>query len=252
MNWMTQLLTREGPGMPRNAPRKEGLALLAGVVAREWRELVQLNLLYVLFCLPVVTAPAAHVAATRVCLGMIDDRNVYLMRDFWETFRARFGRATAFGFMAGGTALLAGYAAFVFVQAARAHLGFALPLTVSLAVAVFAVIAAMHGAVLLARADMPLARLVRLSLLGALAAPLPALAALGFTGALWLAHIAFYPASVFMPAVLNFSFGTLAMTFGVHKAAARLLTPGTGAQPAGADAGSTAQPRVQQREGKLQ
>jgi hypothetical protein len=84
-------------------------------------------------------------------------------------------------------------------------------------------IAAAHGWALLAMDERPLGAIVRLALLGALARPLPALAGLGIVALLWLAHVAFYPASIFMPAVLNFSFGTLAATFGVHKAAARLL-----------------------------
>jgi len=36
MNWLAAHITREGPGVPRNAPRKTGLALLADVVRREW------------------------------------------------------------------------------------------------------------------------------------------------------------------------------------------------------------------------
>ena len=82
-------------------------------------------------------------------------------------------------------------------------------------------------------------QLLRLALLGALAKPLPALAALGFVALLWVLHIVFYPVSIFMPAVINFSFGTLAVTFGVHEATARLLAP-TGASDA-AYAGGSAQ-----------
>ena len=71
--------------------------------------------------------------------------------------------------------------------------------------------------------DQPLGPTIRLARLGALARPLPALAAFGVVAVLWLLHVAFYPASIFMPALFNFSFGTLAVTFGVHKAAASLL-----------------------------
>jgi uncharacterized membrane protein YesL len=223
MSWITQYLTREGPGVPRHAAPKEGLALLGAVVVREWWTLIELNLLYVLFCLPLVTIPAAQVAATRVVALMLADRNVYLLRDFWETFRARFRRATAFGLLAFAVLGIAVYAAVVFLQAARTELLFALPLAVSGATAVFVAIAAAYGFALLAMGELPLGAVIRLSLLGALARPLPPLAAFGVVALLWLLHVAFYPASIFMPAVVNFSFGTLAVTFGVHKAAARLL-----------------------------
>jgi hypothetical protein len=135
---------------------------------------------------------------------------------------------------------LAAYAGFIFLQAARENLFFALPLTVSIASAVVALIATSYAFTLLAMRDQPLATLLRGALLGALARPLPALAALLFVAALWLLHILFYPVSLFMPAVINFSFGTLAVTFGVHKAAARLLVLDKSPQAGAAYAGGSA------------
>jgi uncharacterized membrane protein YesL len=223
MNWLTQYLTREGPGVPRHAPPKRGLALLADVVAREWWTLIELNLLYALCCLPLVTIPAAQVAMTRVCVLMLEDRPVYLLRDFRQTFVARFWRTTAFGTIALVAVGLAGFAAVFFAQAARNEILLALPLSASAATAIFAMLTAAHGFALIAMGDRPLGATIRLALLGALARPLPALGAFGVVAVLWLLHVALYPASIFMPALFNFSFGTLAVTFGVHKAAASLL-----------------------------
>ena len=240
MNWLSQFWTREGPGIPKDAPPKQGLALLADVVARNWWELIQLNLLVVIFSLPLVTIPAALAAATRICVLMLEDCNVYLGRDFLGAFRQMFWKATAVGVMGIGLAGLAAYAAYIFLQAAKANLLLALPLTVSASTAVFAVIVASYAFILLALRDQPLALLLKHALLGALARPIPALAALGFVGLLWVLHILFYPASLFMPAVINFSFGTLAVTFGVHRAAARLLALDTGAGKSAAYAASSA------------
>jgi uncharacterized membrane protein YesL len=244
MSWLSAHITREGPGVPRHAPPKRGLALLAGVVRREWWTLIELNLLYVLCCLPLVTIPAAQVAMTRICVLMLEDRPLYLLRDFRDTFLQRFWRATAFGALAIAAMAIAGYAAFFFAQAARTEILCALPLSASAAIAVFAALTAAHGFALLAMGDRPLGTTIRLALLGALARPLPALAAFGVVAILWLLHVAFYPASIFMPAVLNFSFGTLAVSFGVHQAATRLLALDTGNSQAGAGAGGSAQLRV--------
>jgi uncharacterized membrane protein YesL len=244
MNWLTAHFTREGPGVPRDAAPRHGLALLLDVVRREWWMLVQLNLLYILFALPLVTLPAAQVAASRVTALMLEDRPVYLLRDFWEAFRSRFFRATALGLGAAAAVALSGYAAFVFLQAARSNLLFAVPLAVAVSTALFATLVSAHALTLLGLRDRKLLPLIRLALLGALVRPLPVLGALAFVGLLWLAHVVFYPASVFMPAVANFSFGTLAVTFGVHEAATRLNALQSGA-PAGTSAGGGAQLRVQ-------
>jgi uncharacterized membrane protein YesL len=223
MNWLWRFSTKAGPGITKDAPPKTGFALLVDVVARNWWELIQLNLLIIVFCLPLVTIPAALVAGARICVLMLEDRNVYLGRDFLEAFRQRFWKATAIGAASIAAAGLSAYAAFIFMQAARTSLVLALPLAISASTAVFVLIASAYATALLALRDQPLGLLLRRALLGALARPLPALAALGFVGLLWVLHVLFYPVSIFMPAIINFSFGTLAVIFGVHQAAVRLL-----------------------------
>ena len=223
MNWLTQLWTKEGPGIAKNAPPKTGFALLADVVSRNWWELVELNLLVLLCCLPLVTIPAALVAAARICVLMLEDRPVYLGRDFFETFRQRFWKASALGLAAAVAIGISGYAAYIFLQAAKASVFLALPLTISAVTTVLVAITAAYAFVLLAMRDQPLGLLLKRALLGALARPLPALAALAFITLLWVLHVLFYPVSIFMPVLINFSFGMLAVVFGVHQATARLL-----------------------------
>jgi uncharacterized membrane protein YesL len=223
MSWLTPLWLKDGPGIAKDAPPKQGLALFADVIGRNWWELVQLNLLVVLFSLPLVTIPAASVAATRICVLMLEDKPLYLGRDFVEAFRKQFWRATALGIVVAAAVVLSGYAAFIFLQAARGSVLFALPLTVSLCTGVFALVAAGYGFTLLVTFEGTLAEVMRRALLGALWRPWPVLATLGFVAALWVLHVIFYPASIFMPAAINFSFGTLAVTFGSHEATVRLL-----------------------------
>jgi uncharacterized membrane protein YesL len=233
LNWLTNLWLKEGPGIERDAPPKQGLALLGDVLARNWWELIQLNLLVIVFSLPLVTLPAALVAAARICVLMLEDRNVYLGRDFLEAFRQRFLKASLLGAMTITAIGLSGFATVTFITAAKSNILFAPLVAVSVSTALFAGIAAAYAFVLLAMRDQPLVALLQRALLGALMRPLLALAALGVVSLLWVLHILFYPASIFMPAVVNFSFGMLAVSFGVHQAAVRLLAP------AGATQGAT-------------
>ncbi len=53
-----------------------------------------LNLLFLLFSLPIVTAGASLTAAHAVALKMVDDEEGYLFRTFWKAFRENFRRAT--------------------------------------------------------------------------------------------------------------------------------------------------------------
>lgn len=240
MSWLTPHWIKDGPGIARDAPPKRGFALLADVIARNWWELIQLNLLAILFSLPLITLPAALVATTRICVLMLEDRPVYLGRDFLEAFRGRFVKSTLLSAITIATVGLSGFAAVTFFVAAKSSLLFVLPFSISASSALFASIASAYAVTLLAMREQPFMLLLRRALLGALLRPLPALAALAVVAALWLLHILFYPASILMPAIINFSFGMLAVSFGVHQAAVRLLAP-DGAAHGATYAGGSAQ-----------
>lgn len=229
MQWLKDMWTKEGPGIPRDAPKKRGLALFAETFAREWWEMVKLNLLFILAALPLVTLPAALAATASVSLAHVEDRNSWLLRDFSEAFRRYFLRTTLLGFALAFGFALGGLAIATYAAAARDNVLNAVPLTVSLVATAFLAVFACHLLVLMVMRDLPTMRLVRLAALASLIRPVPVLIALTFVAALWLAHILFYPVSVFMPATLNFSLGTFAIVFAAHKAATRVLAlPATG------------------------
>jgi Protein of unknown function, DUF624 len=224
MQWLEAMWTREGKGIDKDAPKRTGLALFGQIIAREWWELVKLNLLFILASLPLVTLPAATFATASICRAMVEDRNVYLLRDFLEAFRRHALRAAIWSIATGVVLALGIYAIATYGAAARDNLLYAAPLTVSLMATVFAGLWATHFMVLSVTEERPLRDLLRLSALASLWRPLPLLGALGFVASLWLAHILFYPVSVFMPATLNFSVGLFAVMFGAQRAATLVLS----------------------------
>lgn len=218
MNWLHNFYFGEGPGIPKDAPQPEGLRLLAHILGREWWELLKLNLLFVAFALPIITIPAAYFATVSVCMTMIEDRNVYLWRDFWSAFRSRFRVTTVLGLVLCAVGALAILAIRTYGEAAKDSLFSVAPLTIAATVSVLLPLFAVHLFVAMARgAGQPLADLARASAVGLLARPLPGLAALLLVALLWLAHVAFYPASLFLPVLVNFSLGALVTSFAVLK-----------------------------------
>ena len=57
-------------------------------------ELVQLNFLWILSCLPLVTIPAACTAACRISLRMLQQEDYRLGKEFWKEFRRRDRKST--------------------------------------------------------------------------------------------------------------------------------------------------------------
>ena len=242
MNWLANYYFGEGPGIPKDAPKPEGLRLLAAVLGREWWALLKLNLLFIAFSLPIVTLPAATFATVSISVMMIEDRNVYLWRDFWTAFRSRFWPTTLLGLIFCGGGWLTILAIQTYGGAAKDNLLAVAPLTIAVAVSVLLPLFASHLFVAIAlSAGRSLADIAKASAIGLLARPLPGLAALLFVALLWLVHILFYPASIFLPVLINFSLGALVVSFAVLKGVQfGLLHIATAPRP-----GPTKRPRTQ-------
>ena len=59
--------------------------------------LIKLSLLFVLFSLPVITIFASLTAMMFVTSKMVNDRLIFVWKDFWQSFRANFIRSTVYG-----------------------------------------------------------------------------------------------------------------------------------------------------------
>ncbi|MCO5732333.1 DUF624 domain-containing protein [Rhizobium sp. SSA_523] len=223
MQWLEALWTREGKGIAKDAPKKTGLALFFEIIGREWWELVKLNLLFLLASLPIVTLPAAAFATARICRSMAEDRNVYLLREFLEAMRDYALRSLQIGLSGALVLALCVYAVVSYGAAARDTLLYAAPLAMSLVATAFVAIMLPYAVMISVGRRLSIWQTVRLAALATLLRPLPMLAALLFVGGLWLAHIAFYPVSVFLPVTVNFSLGMFAVAFGARGAVAEVL-----------------------------
>ena len=84
---------KDRPDIPKDAPRKKGIVRFLDTLWREFFALIKLNLLFLVFCIPVVTIPAALTAMSKVTVMMVRDENCFLWHEFWEAFKRDFGRS---------------------------------------------------------------------------------------------------------------------------------------------------------------
>ena len=78
-------------------------------------DMVKLNLLWILFSLPIVTCGAATVAVFSVTLRMVDDTEGYVGREFIKAFKANWKQGSVLGILA----LLASYVVYMDFELAR-------------------------------------------------------------------------------------------------------------------------------------
>ncbi|MBC8586018.1 DUF624 domain-containing protein [Youxingia wuxianensis] len=130
MGFFKDRYSRPGPGIPKDAPKKKGLALYFEILWRELLELVKLNFLFLLFALPMIiigivlalSVPPGFklfsffvpliflgpvvTAMAKITSKMVRDTNHFLWWDFWGCFKADFKKGLITGLIVFGGMLL--------------------------------------------------------------------------------------------------------------------------------------------------
>ena len=89
--------TKPGKGVDKDAPEKKQFFLYWEIYFRKLWKLIQLGLLFLLFCIPIVTIGPAICAMQKVMKDFINGRGVFLFSDFFAAFKSNF----LFGFLFG-------------------------------------------------------------------------------------------------------------------------------------------------------
>lgn len=92
---------REGRGVDRNAPPKEGIKLFIDIFFREFTTLLKLNIIFIISCIPIVTIGPAIGAMTAVTMKMIKDEPSDIYYDFKTAFKKNWKQSFVLGIIGG-------------------------------------------------------------------------------------------------------------------------------------------------------
>jgi len=81
----------------KTTPGRKGMELFFYVFWHQFWEICKLNMIFILFCIPVVTIPTALTAMHRITMYMFMDKTFYTFSDFFETFKAEWKRSSIAG-----------------------------------------------------------------------------------------------------------------------------------------------------------
>lgn len=83
-----------GKGVHPDTPRKTGVAWFLDVLYREFWPMIGLNLLFVLYCIPIFTIGASYSAMCSILIRMLRDKPVDVISDFRLAFKENFKGGT--------------------------------------------------------------------------------------------------------------------------------------------------------------
>lgn len=84
-----------GPGIDKGAPKKKRFFLFWEIVIRKFWKLILINLLYVLFCIPIVTIGPATAGLTYVLRNFSQEEHAFLWGDFIDAFKKNWKQSVA-------------------------------------------------------------------------------------------------------------------------------------------------------------
>lgn len=90
---------RIGKGINPNTPKKTGFALFVDIIYREFWAMLSLNLIFLLYCIPIVTIGASYAAMNSLLVRMVRDKPVDVWYDFRITFKENFTQGTIIFFL---------------------------------------------------------------------------------------------------------------------------------------------------------
>ena len=79
----------------------KGIRLYCYILVSNFFKLIRLNLLYILFCLPIITIPAATGGLVRVLVKLIRSGQCFVFLDFYEEFKTNFKKYSCIGLFSG-------------------------------------------------------------------------------------------------------------------------------------------------------
>lgn len=108
---------KAGKGVAKNGPEKKPFFQFWELFLRKFWKLFQLNILYVVFCIPIVTIGPATAAMTTILRKFCLEQPTFLISDFWDSFKKNFKQSFFIGLLDVVLAFLISYSIMFYNEA---------------------------------------------------------------------------------------------------------------------------------------
>ena len=212
---------KDRPDLTREAVKKRGFAGFMEMLWREFFELIKLNLLFLLTCVPVVTIPAAVTAMCGITTKMASDKNHFLWPDYWKVFKRDFVKSLLGGLIYGLALVAFSVSTVFYYRLMRTSMFFVILAGFSACLLLLAFASALYFFPMLAKVELPLKALLKNAVVLTFTNFKKTLPALGWSLLILLVGVGLLPYSAILVLFILFSLMALINTYLVYPAIAR-------------------------------
>lgn len=127
---------REGPGVEKDSPQKKGISLFLELFITRFWDILKLNIIFIIYCIPIVTIGPAIGALTSITMSMIQRKHIYIFSDFHQAFKSNWKQSLICSFIFALILTLLGIAVLFYYKLAQQQPIFYFVLFVCLFIAV--------------------------------------------------------------------------------------------------------------------
>lgn len=153
--------TKPGKGVSKEEVERPRFVHFFKLLLRKFWLLVQLNLLYLLFCIPVVTIGPATAGLTFVLRNMATDQAVFLFSDFMDSFKSNWKQALVYSLILAVCMVPAVNAISFYTANAHRHILLYLPVGLSLLVAMVLLFMSYYVMLMIVTLALPLGAILK-------------------------------------------------------------------------------------------
>lgn len=229
--------SKPGKGVRKDAPKKKRFFQFWELYARKFVNLIKLNLLFLLGCLPVffslffldhvdrgviwllpciplsITVGPSMAAMTKICKCYTEEKPVFLWSDFWKAFRDNFKQAWFVGVLDTTLVILLSYAFLFYYSQSSGSWGYLIPLALVSMASLIAIFANFYVYLMMVSVDLNLFHLLKNSVFLAFLGVKTNFITLVFTAGILALCLVLIPLSLPILLVLAFSSITLISVF---------------------------------------
>lgn len=190
--------SKPGKGVRKDEPQKPRFFHFWELFFRKFWKLIQLNLLFVLFCIPVVTIGPATAGMTYVLRNMANEQPIFLFSDFWDAFKANWKQSFLYSLLLAVCLLAAIVSGQFYLANAASRQWLLFPAAVTFFICLMLLMMNYYVMLMIVTLDLPLGSIIKNALILAIVRLKTNLLTLLFTGAILLATWLFFPYTILL------------------------------------------------------
>ena len=153
--------SKPGPGVDKDAPKKKRFFYFFELYGRKFWKLIELNLLYLLCCIPIVTIGPATCGLVYILRNFANEKPVFMVSDFFDAFKSNFKQGFVLGILDLLTSGIVGIALLWYIANQGLSIAMAIPLGVCIAVEVLLMFMRFYTYLMTVTVELPIKHILK-------------------------------------------------------------------------------------------